>query len=257
MAGGDRLFALGQFCGCNARVRDALEPPRQSDHEIALGVNLKNIGIFCGLAGLAFAAAAYTASPTQATAAAPSKLVYQVMRNGDPVGQHSLTFARNGDMTDVDISTRVAVKMAFITVYRFEHDGHETWRGNRLVALTSQTNDDGTRHQLKVATEGESLRIAADGKHMTAPANILPASMWRPGVVQQSELVNTLDGKRMQVSARDMGQDTVKAAGHSTKAHHYKISGNIDRDVWFGPGDMLVRMQFAAKDGSTIVYELQ
>lgn len=221
------------------------------------GVDLRHVSICCGLAGAFLAAAAFSQTPTLANPAAQTKLVFQVLRDGSPVGQHSFTFARNGDTTDVDIATRVAVKMVFVTVYRFEHDGHETWRGNKLVAMTSKTNDDGTQHQLKVAAQGDSLRIAADGKNTTAPAGILPASLWEAGVVKQSELLNTLDGKRMNVTVSDLGQETVKAGGRHTSAHHYKIVGGLTRDVWFGPGDTLVRMQFAAKDGSTIVYELQ
>lgn len=218
---------------------------------------MRNAYSRCGLAAFAVACAALPATLSFAAVGSPSELVYQVLRDGDPVGHHTFRFARNGATTDVDVSTRIAVKMAFITVYRFEHDGHETWHKNRLVSLTSKTNDDGTHHQLKAAAQGDALRITADGRHTSAPATILPASLWDADVVQQSELLNTLDGKRMHVSVRDLGQETVKASGHRTHAHHFRISGNLDRDVWFGPDNTLVRMQFAAKDGSTIVYELQ
>ncbi|MGD9671722.1 MAG: DUF6134 family protein [Hyphomicrobiaceae bacterium] len=217
---------------------------------------MRSVQIRLGLAALAIAGMAVQAVPTPA-AAATNKLVYAVLRDGSPVGRHSLTFTRNGTTTDVDISTRVAVKMAFITVYRFEHDGHETWRGNNLVAMRSQTNDDGTHHRVEVSSQGDHLQVAADGNRGTAPASILPASLWEPGVVRQSELLNTLDGKRMRVAVKDMGQEAVKIEGQRTAAHHYKMSGGLDRDLWFGPDNTLVRMQFAAKDGSTIVYELQ
>jgi hypothetical protein len=52
-----------------------------------------------------------------ATAAMPSHLEYDVLRNGEPVGQHVMDFRNSGDNLQAQISTNVAVKMAFITVY--------------------------------------------------------------------------------------------------------------------------------------------
>jgi hypothetical protein len=47
----------------------------------------------------------------------PSHLEYDVLRNGEPVGQHVMDFRNSGDNLQAQISTNVAVKMAFITVY--------------------------------------------------------------------------------------------------------------------------------------------
>lgn len=37
----------------------------------------------------------------------------------------------------------------------------------------------------------------------------------------------------------------------------YTIAGGLDRDVWLGKNNTLVRVAFAAKDGSHIVYQLR
>jgi len=186
-----------------------------------------------------------------------SRLEYVVVRDGQDVGRHVIDFARDGDGTSVRISTNVVVKIAFIPVYRFEHQGIETWKGNQLVALKTRTNDDGTSHQVSVAKEGDHLAVASDGAKRTAAATILPASLWNAGVVRQSSLLNTLDGTQMRVSVQDKGEDMVRAGGAKVPAHHFTISGGLNRDVWFDRSNTLVRVQFAAKDGSTIVYELR
>ena len=185
-----------------------------------------------------------------------SHLEYTVVRNDEAVGSHVIDLARDGDTTNVKISTNVVVKIAFIPVYRFEHAGIETWKGSQLIALRSRTNDDGTPHQVAVASEGDHLRVAADGSQATAAAAILPASLWNAGIVAQSTLLNTLDGSQMRVAVVDKGDEVVAANGTRVRAHHYTISGGLNRDVWFDATNTLVRVQFAAKDGSNIVYEL-
>ena len=62
-----------------------------------------------------------------AAAAMPAHLEYDVLRNGEPVGQHVMDFKSSGDGLQAQISTNVVVKMAFITVYRFEHSSIRAW----------------------------------------------------------------------------------------------------------------------------------
>jgi hypothetical protein len=179
------------------------------------------------------------------------------VRNGENVGRHVIDISRNGDSTSVRISTNVVVKVAFIPVYRFEHQEMETWRGNQLVSLKSQTNDDGTAHHLAVIAEGDHLRVDGDGGEAMAAATILPASLWNAGIIYQSMLLNTLDGTQMRVAVADRGEEIVEAHGAQVPAHHFSISGGLNRDVWFDRSKTLVRVQFAAKDGSTVTYVLR
>ncbi len=211
---------------------------------------------FLGLA-LLLATPAATAQAGGAGQFARSHLDFVVVRNNEAVGRHVIDFSHNGDTTNVKISTNVVVKIAFIPVYRFEHSAVETWKGNQLIALRSRTNDDGTAHELAVAAEGDHLRVAGDGSQTTAAAAILPASLWNPGIVRQTRLLNTLTGKQMPITVVDKGEEIVVASGAKVPAHHFTISGGINRDVWFDRANTLVRVAFAAKDGSSIVYQLR
>ena len=196
-------------------------------------------------------------TPQSQAASGAAQLDYVVFRDGEPVGRHVIEFNRQGDSTNVKITTHVAVKLAFITVYRFDHSGVESWKGNHLLSMKSETYDDGTSHQLSVTSEGDHLSVAADGTQSDAPAAILPASLWQAGTVHQSSLLNTLDGTVMRVSVRDEGEDLLNTDGKSFPAHHYKMSGGLQRELWFDKSNTLVRLQFAAKDGSNIVYQLR
>lgn len=204
---------------------------------------------------LAFALALCGAAAPAATVPGQGALHFGVFRDGEPVGTHDIVFADAG--ARVDIRTRVAVKLAFITVYRFEHDGHEAWNGDDLMALDSTTNDDGTRHRLSVKGGHASLSVTGDGKTQTVPAPIVPASLWRDDIVRSARILNTLDGRVMEVAVADMGADTVEAAGRSVPAHHYAMTGGLQRELWYDATGVLVKVRFQAKDGSSVEYRLQ
>jgi hypothetical protein len=193
----------------------------------------------------------------QATQIPEQPLDFTVTRNGEAVGKHVVTFRRMEDGVAVDVSTNVAVKMAFITVYRFEHQGSELWRGDRLVSLRSTTNDDGTPHTLQVHATGSKLQIVGDGASSTADPPVIPASLWNNALVSEPHLLNTLDGRLMSVSTQELGEEQVSVRGRPARARHYVVRGELERELWYDALGTLVRVRFKGRDGSDIVYELR
>ncbi|MEK9970520.1 MAG: DUF6134 family protein [Ferrovibrio sp.] len=181
-------------------------------------------------------------------------LNFTVMRNGSEVGKHEMLFRNETDGLKIDIRTNVAVKVAFITAYRFEHEGHEVWQGGRLVRLWSKTNDDGTKHVLDVTAGGSDLVVMADGKDAEKATVSIPASLWNERIVQQRSILNTLDGTRMAIQVADLGTEAVAVQGGRVPARHYSITGDLQRELWYDAQNVLVKVRFKAKDGSDIEY---
>ena len=196
------------------------------------------------------------ASQAAAASAPETHLDYTVLRNGDPVGHHQVDVIREDGGETVSIQTNIVVKVAFVPVYRFEHQGREVWHDGRLVTLRSTTNDDGDKHTLDVRAEGDHVDVTGDGVRTQAASGIVPASLWNAALVHQSVLLNTLTGKQMTVQVADLGEDTVRVHGGPARAHHYKVTGELERELWYDTAGTLVQVQFKAKDDSQIRYVL-
>ncbi len=192
-----------------------------------------------------------------AQAAVPGDLSFTVLREGDPIGKHTMTFTENNGVTRVDVVTDISVKLAFITVYRFEHKAKEIWKEGHLSAISSVTNDDGTNHVLEVKEDNGRLSVTDNGKTHKAPLGIIPASLWSPETVNRGVLLNTLNGKIMRVKVNNAGEEKVKVKGKDVTASHYVISGDLNRELWFDAEKTLVKVRFKGNDGSEIVYALQ
>lgn len=192
--------------------------------------------VFSLVAGLLIAA---TAPLSAATLPSSGKLAFEVMRKGKDIGDHSYRFSGSPGAFSVTVATDVAVKVPLIrtTLYSFKHSSVETWKGDQLKGLNSQTNDDGTPHKLNIGA-----------------TKLLPASLWNEDIVRSSKLVNTVDGKTMSVRVTDMGSETVPLKRGKITAHHYRLSGGLQRDLWFDPDGNLAHVSFTADDGSTVTY---
>jgi hypothetical protein len=184
---------------------------------------------------------------------------FTVLRNGDAIGSHVMNFRTEGDTTRIDIETNITVKILMLSVYHFEHEGHELWKNGRLVSLSSHTNDDGTRHNLEVRGTAETLDIKGDGKPWQRPAqpDAIPGSVWNRAVVNQSVILNTLDGSPMEVKVVDAGSEAISVHNSTEQAEHYILTGDLNRELWYNASGDLVRMRFAGQDKSVIDYVLQ
>lgn len=187
-------------------------------------------------------------------------LSFTVLRDGDEIGTHVLNFGHDGDALTVDVATdiKVTLPLVDIAVYRFTHRAHEVWRDGRLSQLTSETDDDGEQHALSVVAEqGGALSVRSDlGAHASA-ADIVPASLWNHAVPAQETLLNTLTGVEMAVTVEDLGRETITVGGAERQAEHYKLTGDLARELWYDGDGVLRRVRFQAEDESTIEYVLQ
>jgi hypothetical protein len=191
------------------------------------------------------------------TAAAPIKThqTYDIIREGSKIGTNIIDVERRGDATQVKISTKISVKIMYVEAYRFNHEATENWKGGRLVAYTSKTDDNGTNHSVSVTQGANKLDLVADGEHSDAPLGLHPASLWDRGFSGQTELFDTSNGKRMAVKIKDLGDERIVSNGVVHGTRHYKISGDFNRDVWFD-GDTLVRLKLEGSDHSIINSDL-
>jgi len=195
-----------------------------------------------------------------AQAASRQTLNFTILRDGDAIGTKTYTIDTNGTETKVHITTDIKVKVLYYTVYKFTHDSKEIWRDNRLVSLRSTTDDDGTAKVLTAKAENGQITlnslVKGQDRRQFAPALAVPASLWNPIIVKQKTIINTLDGRFMKITVTDIGLEQVEAGGLTIAAHHYKIRGELTRDLWYDAADRLVRISFPDKTSKKIIYTL-
>lgn len=194
------------------------------------------------LAALAVSLAGGALAGASDSVPASGRLTFDVIRKGKDIGDQVIRFEQKGEAVAVSLETDVKVKVPILgmNAYVFRQSSRETWQGNRLVALQSATNDNG---------KDQAIRLG--------PSAVLPASLWNADIVKASKLVNTIDGKTMAVTVQSLGAETVTTASGAVPATHYRVGGELERDLWFDADSRLVHVAFTAEDGSRIDYTLR
>lgn len=184
-------------------------------------------------------------------------LSFRVERGGDPIGTHEISFRREGEELHVSIDIRLAVAFGPITLFRYEHRNRETWRGGRLVALETETHDDGTDYRVSAKATGDGLKVtsSANGTFM-APAGIIPTSYWNPATVTQTELLDTQKGRIVQVAITPAGETRVDADGREIAARIYDMTGDLTMRLTYSRQMEWLNVAFMAR-GSEVEYAVE
>jgi hypothetical protein len=198
-----------------------------------------------GLLGGAAAGAVMTAMP--GALAEQKKLVFEVLRGGQTIGSHMLSFAHRGDDLIVDISINLVVEVAWVPVFRYEHHNHEVWRDGRLIGLESRTNDDGRKFAVSARKLGDHILIEGNEGTIEAPADLLTTSYWHPKTPDRDRLLDTQEGAIVRVHHAPRGTETLNVAGRTIDARRYDATGDLDLTVWYSLDHVWCGLQFDAR----------
>ncbi len=183
------------------------------------------------------------------------RLSFAIMRNGMQIGQHDIFISTEGATTTVDFRTDIQVKVMFINAYSFSYVGREVWTDSNFESFRSQTNDNGAMRSVNAVASPEKVAITADGARMEAPKNAVPASFWNLDFVNRTDFFHTETGKPLKISVTDLGNEQISTRLGPRLAHHYRLRGGLDRDLWFDQNGAPLRYQLKGSDNSVITSE--
>jgi|AraplaMF_Col_mMF_1032025.scaffolds.fasta_scaffold00162_15 hypothetical protein len=197
-----------------------------------------------------------TAQAAEDAPAWPGRLgayVFQVTRDGKPIGTQTVTLKQEGDMLAVTTESAIAVKMLGIVVYRMHQVLTDTYRGNQLVAVAAETKDpDGVR----------AGNIVRDGNHWTGKLGKqsrdfecdCQASSTMPlrDSLKGTAMIEASAAQRRAVTIEDKGTELLDLPEGRVETRHFAVKGEIERDVWYDPAGNLVAAYQKGRDGSDI-----
>jgi hypothetical protein len=185
-----------------------------------------------------------------------TKRVFDVTRDGSKIGTDTIEIEQRGDATIVNCTTHISVTILSIEAYRLDHHSSETWKGEQLISFTSKTDDHGTKHSVSATTSNEKIRFDIDGKASEVLQKIIPSNFWNKAFLATGQLFDDTNGKLLSIKVSDLGGEPLTMHGVKYQTNHYRIEGDLKRDLWFDDNG-LVRLKMPAPDGSKISFDLQ
>lgn len=196
---------------------------------------------------------------SRARALLPKGLLdFAVIRDGDVIGHHRVAFRQVGPTTIVDVEAKIEITRFSLTVYRFLHHGRETWRGGRLIAFKTTTNDDGDQLTVEASLDGDGdFNVLYADKVLVAPGKSIPSSLWHLGILRartDDRLLHTITGRLLPITVTELGSREIETASGPVAAEGYIVDSQPDfhRELWYDETGLLVAAGLTGADGSSV-----
>ncbi|HTC10731.1 MAG TPA: DUF6134 family protein [Acetobacteraceae bacterium] len=195
-----------------------------------------------------------------ATAALPvpphNALGFRMIRHGDEIGTHRLTFEHGGDTLTVHIAVDAVVTLLSIPIVRYTHRGVETWQGTTLVGLAGETNKNGEHEWVKAGRTSEGLLVqGSQSQPYIAPETAIPTSYWNKRMLD-GRMISLEDGVLLAPKVAALRTESIRvASGNVIPANHYALSGPFSLDLWYDDAEAWAGMAMTVADGSEVRYE--
>lgn len=186
----------------------------------------------------------------------PENIDFKVYRDGDEIGHHRVTFARDGEAIIADVDIELAVTFAGIRVFHYHHASRETWSDGKLLAIDSSTNNDGDPMRLSLRRVGDELQIDGTKFKGEAAGTLVPTSYWFKETVNQSQIIDTQNGRIFPCTISRIGRERIEAGGRTVEATRYTLSEQLTMNLWYDDQGNWVKTSFES-GGSLIDYVLE
>ena len=185
---------------------------------------------------------------------AQDRMVFDVLRDGDKIGEHRLDFERQDDILKVSVETEMQVDFAFFTLFRYEHKRVERWHDGELESLAGMTNDDGASYEISILRKQGYYSRTVNGTEEEIPGPLAVDSLWSKDRLTGGKLFSATSDRTYLVRSNPLGWETIEARGAEVEAEHVKLSGEIDRDLWYGRSGELLKLRYENEDGETFEF---
>jgi hypothetical protein len=194
-----------------------------------------------GVVAGAMSGAAAAVEPAAATLP-DRRFEFTVYLNETAVGRHRFVVHPVPDGSEVTSTARFDFKLLGMTIYRYEHEARERWRGDCLAHLTSHTDANGTLSQVDDDPGGCQMSFA----------------YWNPLMLKQTSLINAQTGLQQPVTISAVGPDPIMVRGQTVAAQRYHIAGpKHPIDIWYSPEGEWLGLESDIGSGRTLRYRLE
>ncbi len=188
---------------------------------------------------------------------------YSIFRNDREIGRHIVRFEETSDGIKVDIEAQIRIKVAFITVFRLNHNASELWQGGQLVTMSALTKRNSKKAHVEVTARPGHLEVKTDKDVTSAPLDSVPTSftktnLWETVGDRPLVLLDTLTGQQQPSDFRAGGLVGLDLDGRTVDARYYSITrrdtGALTHEFWVDEAGNMMQTHLMTKDDQSIYY---
>lgn len=185
---------------------------------------------------------------------------FKASLDGSQMGEHSFSISNASEGRKIQSSANFAVKVLFITAYRYSHKADELWEGNCLRRLTSTTKENSALTEVRGGQKGEQFILSGPKGEVIGEQCEMTFAYWNPEILSKKKLINPQTGELLDVEIKSMGTEEILVRSKKQQAERYKITApKTEIDLWYAIENETkkwVALRSVTPEGYVVDYEL-
>ena len=180
---------------------------------------------------------------------------FQVFLDDKEIGFHNYHLVENGEYRTLRSEARFEYRLLFVTLFRYAHENEETWSGDCLQSIRSQTDSNGTNYRLDGSLENDVFMLDSQDGTAQLPDCVMTFAYWDPDFLEQTRLLNSQDGSFLEVNVSSPEPDEIMVRGQAVPAKRYHLeAGDLSLNLWYSEDDEWLALESEVGGGRTLRY---
>lgn len=181
---------------------------------------------------------------------------FRVFLDEKLIGSHEFTLEQRGDLTEIHSEASFEYKLLFVKLYEYQHQNLETWQGDCLLNIESETDANGKAFAVSGQREAEYFQISARAGESRLPPCVMSFAYWNPDFLEQQQLLNSQTGDYVAIDVKPPEYEKFQYAGQAIEARRYELeAGEMKLALWYSEQDDWLALETEAAGGRVLRYE--
>ena len=170
------------------------------------------------------------------------KIEFDIYRNNKHIGEHTFLFKKINDMTFVESKIKFEIKKLGIVLYRYNVEGTEVYKDQKLIKFNSKTNQNGKVKFVNLETDKEEHVIEGSSFKGKVPIDYLIGTWWNHSLVEASAQISAVSGRTIKQKVTFLGNEVIDVNNKKYKTLHFNFSSTdvslaknkkLNTDIWY------------------------
>jgi len=181
---------------------------------------------------------------------------FRVFLDDREIGYHHFHLAEVGEHRQLRSVAEFEISLLFVKLFDYEHEALETWSGNCLQSIRSRTDSNGDDYRLDGRRTADGFMLEVDQQPVSLPACVMSFAYWNPSFLEQTQLLNSQDGRFLDVRVSGPSTEQLMVGGAAQPSLRYHVeAGDMSLDLWYSKDRRWLALESEVDGGRTLRYE--
>ena len=187
-----------------------------------------------------------------------NKLIFDLYRNNQFIGQHVYLFNREGKRLIVQSTIGFEIKILGVSLYKYFSEGKEEYLDGKFRNFSSTTNQNKKEKFVKIYTKKDQFFIEGSSFKGAAPKNFIIGTWWNHEIVKSKSQISAVSGRIIKQNVKFLGKEILRINNKEYSALRFNFSSSdpslskdkkLDIDLWYDEKNLIWLKAYFKKNG--------